>query len=776
MKIYNIFRSYLYIYPLSWLLIFLHSVFVFFLYPPFNIFDLDKTFSLFWGLLTIIVQLQLIKNLSFGRRKVSLVFTLLWVGIHALLYTFYYTQHTAIDFALLYENFHLIFYAESIDTILSNLSFILIMYSLMAIIILYFLELRYRMLSGVYEGGRKNRIIILFFFLLNIGVITIPKENSDLLVRFIKSIWYFNQKSSVEVSGKKYPYIHMNKLSARFKNIKKKPHVFLIFMESYSGLYTDKKAKNGKVITPYFNHLKDQGYYIKEFYGHSIQTAKAQFGILSGIYPSIYSKVFTTYGDLALHALPAILGEHGYETVFTKAYRSLDFDNTRSYAQKLGFAHIESLGSEKYIKKEDKPFIWGWGLQDDKYYHKFFQYIDTIYEQNRGKPIFSTLTTVSNHMMFDKIPEDQKYLYPHADTKYMNSMYLADSYLKTFFDELNRRAYLSDSIVIIMGDHSWPSGEHGYWHNETSFYNEFFQTPCLILWKGKIKAEISTFQASQIDIAPTILNMLHIRTKNHFIGKSVFQRKQEETVLTVQPYGGTYLTAKRDNLKYVKHLQTKKEYLFNLKKDPLESDNIIQNLNYVDTLQVLRKDMKKLVVNEQLIRENRIWPSKKKAHKREDCQKNFSLTVTQQYKPIRSIDANRSHAFKKQYNIDIIYFLNSNELIHAVLGKLNFYHDFSTEIKGTFEVKTAGEYDIYVASDDGFRLYIDDKKISEFTGGRPLQGKAYRVTLSMGKHSFFLEHYQGYGDMGLEMKYKPVSTHTYLFWGADSEEITFGDR
>jgi len=782
MKRYNSFGSYIHIYPLSWLLMILHAIFVFFLYPPMGIFDQEKVFSLLWGLVTIIAQVQLLRSFAFGRRKVSLVLSLLLIVIQGTLSIFYYTQHTAMDFALLYENFHLIFYTESIDTILSNFSFILILYSLVSIIVLYLLESRYGMLSEVDSRGRRDRVAILFLILLNIAVITIPKENSDLLARFIKSIGYFNQKSSIEVDGEKYPYVHMNELSPRFADTKKRPHVFLLFMESYSGLYTDKKAKNGKTITPYFNQLKEQGYYIKEFYGHSIQTAKGQFTTLSGIYPSIYSKVFTTFGDLTLHALPTILRDHGYQTVFTKAYRSLDFDNTRSYAQKLGFSHIESLGSKEHIKKEDRPFIWGWGLQDDKYYHKFFRYLDTIYEQNRSKPIFSTLTTVSNHMMFDRIPEDQKYLYPHADTKYMNymnSLYLADKYLKTFFDELQKRDHLKNSIVIIMGDHSWPSGEHGYWHNETSFYNEFFQTPCLILWKGKIGAEVASIPASQIDIAPTILDMLHIRTEDHFIGKSVFQREKEETILTVQPYSGTYLTAKKAHLKYVKHLQTNKEYLFDLEKDPLESNNTIQDPYYIDALQELRKEMHKLMVNEQLIRENRIWPSGEKAKTIEqkiERTKHFSLRVIQQYEPIRSIDAKRSNTSGKHYNIDIIYFLNSSELIHATLGKLNFYHDFFTEIKGVFEVNIAGEYDIHVASDDGFRLYIDGKKISEFIGGRPMNGKAYRVLLSKGKHTFFLEHYQGYGDVGLAMKYKPVSSSAYLFWGANSEEITFGGR
>ena len=673
-----------------------HIGFSFFLFPPAYRFDIQKVTALILGLMTIIIQVQLIKFLSFGRKRVSCFLTLFLFLFYAFLYVFYYTQKTAMDFSLIYENFQLLWYKESLQSILSNLPMAFLFYGIFLAIIFYILEQRYHLFSEVYCQKKRGGLTLLLLFFSNIFLLVTP-GNSNMIAQMYQSIQYFYTKKSINVTGKKYPYINTNILSNQFQKQKNKPYVFLIFMESYSGLYTDKKAKNGKIITPYFNQLKKRGYYVENFYGHSIQTAKGQFGTLSGIYPSIYSKVFTTYGNLNLYALPAILRDNGYETVFTKAYKSLDFDNTRYYAEKLGFTYIDTLGSKKYIVKEDKPYMWGWGLQDDKYYTKFFQHLDTIHEENISKSIFATLTTVSNHMMFDKIPSNQKYLYPNANTNYtnyMNSMYLSDKYLKTFFEELEKRGYLNNAIVIITGDHSWPSGEHGYWHNETSFYEEFFKIPLLILWKGKLAPAMSGIPSSQIDIAPTILDMLQIQSKNHFVGKSIFQKRTEEAILTVQPYSGTYLTAKKESIKYVKHLQTQKEYLFDFKKDPKESSNLIQNKSYAEITKSLKSATQKLIINEQLIRENRIWPSEKERHHQEE-QKNFSLIVTQQYKPLRGLDAKRFDALQKAYAIDIVYFLNSHELIHAELGKLNFYHDFRMEIKGDFLVNTEGYYDIY---------------------------------------------------------------------------------
>src|SRR5882762_8807619 len=93
--------------------------------------------------------------------------------------------------------------------------------------------------------------------------------------------------------------------------------------------------------------------------------------------------------------------------------------------------------------------------------------------------------------------------------RYANSIRVTDEYLRTFFRELHRRDRLTNSIVFITGDHSFPVGEHGYYDNESGFYNEYFKTPLLIWGKG-IPAGISHELHSQLDIAPTVLELLGI--------------------------------------------------------------------------------------------------------------------------------------------------------------------------------------------------------------------------------------------------------------------------
>ena len=94
-------------------------------------------------------------------------------------------------------------------------------------------------------------------------------------------------------------------------------------------------------------------------------------------------------------------------------------------------------------------------------------------------------------------------IYPEADDnsamekRFANSINTADSFLKTFFEELDARGLRKNSLIILLGDHSFPMGEHKNYATENTFYNELFKTPLLVIGPG-IKAERIPYTLSQI--------------------------------------------------------------------------------------------------------------------------------------------------------------------------------------------------------------------------------------------------------------------------------------
>ena len=66
---------------------------------------------------------------------------------------------------------------------------------------------------------------------------------------------------------------------------------------------------------------------------------------------------------------------------------------------------------------------------------------------------------------------------------------------------------------------------------------------------------------------------------------------------------------------------------------------------------------------------------------------------------------------------------------------------FVAVFSGSIILKQGGRYVFTVESDDGFRLWIDEKKAGEHAGVRAFSGTDMVVTLAEGAHSLRLEYF-----------------------------------
>jgi len=90
------------------------------------------------------------------------------------------------------------------------------------------------------------------------------------------------------------------------------------------------------------------------------------------------------------------------------------------------------------------------------------------------------------------------------------------------------------------------------------------------------------------------------------IGISIFDSKTPAIVYLIQPYNGKFLQTVDYPYKYIKHLKTGKEYLFNLEKDPLETSNLINANEYSAIKEKLQGSLEAIYTNQKLIEENKI--------------------------------------------------------------------------------------------------------------------------------------------------------------------------
>lgn len=416
--------------------------------------------------------------------------------------------------------------------------------------------------------------------------------------------WAETRAAEAAVRGAAYPFVHDLAPSEQARKLAgtdaPRPHVIILFLESWSARYA----------TPIFDARRREGLTYDHFYGNSVQSARGHYATLCSLLPMYRAKESIDLPNNRWHCLPQVLADAGYRTMFQSATDEPEFDRAREFFGKIGFAEIEF---EDPNNRGRQPLVWGAGLQDDAFYRRLFARIDRAIAEHPDTPVFAVGANASNHYPFDKKPGFVPASgYPTKyQRNYLASLHDADAWLATFFEELERRPALRDAIVVLVGDHSFPADEHGIHFNGLGAYDEAFRTAFMLRWPGHVApAVVSDEAASQIDIAPTLVDLLQLRGRSHFVGRSLVAKDDVRPPPSplVQPYDGVRLAAVRWPLKLIRHESAQQEQLYDLARDPDEKDDRIGDPTLVTELPALREAIGKIPTSQALVRANRVWP------------------------------------------------------------------------------------------------------------------------------------------------------------------------
>ena len=758
---YSLIKNYLNVYPSTFLLT---TIFTVYSLSTGNLFKFSTVLSFVF----ILSFSQLLSTLPCTAKLLIPLISVFCFLALLIVCSYHKATGTYLDFAILWSNLELLKYAQSWSVIFDSFQIYHAVIFVIAIVLLLFIEKKWGMFFA-YHDGLKNRrsYIVTSLILANLSFSFLNVQSAP--AKFFVITGYETLAGvSYKPNIADCPYLNVNELSYKFKDTPKPKYIFYLMMESFNEYFID-RYENGQEVTPFFNKLKSQGLYIDNFYGNSIQTAKGQFATLTGVLPSQYRKMFTSGNEsLSVKALPDVLNGHAYQTVFLKAFNDLRFDNTGVFMKKFGFNTVESIG-KRYKKKNDPSLYWNWGLEDGTFYKNSFDFFDTLGDE----PKFVLLHTVSHHIPFD-IPLEERKIYPDSNSSrfknYVNSMHYADKKLQVFFEELKKRNLLDQSLIIVSGDHSYISSREEKRTDETYAYDEYFKTPLLFLGPAINDKSVDQSKVySQLDMAPTILDILNIQEKNNFAGSSIFLDGKEEPVYLVQPYHGvSSAIVSQDKYKYVKNRLRNTEFLFDLNKDPEEKDNLLNHFTSKDKLEYFREVFKYFDKNEEIISQDKIYPSFKK-----DLPNVISCKLSPYLSKLHSFaDLHQDKKlYTKQFIIPTVDFNYAPVLNHGTLGQFDAKTNFTLELDMKVEVKVAQSYIFNFLCDDGIIFEIDDELILLNNRIRYLSSYRKKVFLNKGMHNFKIRYFNGRLSSGLKGFYK-VNGEKYLL-GESSPHLRF---
>ena len=546
--------------------------------------------------------------------------------IRKALFAFYFGLHLLVDGAFLGTYGHLDYafvrdnLAEAVSGVGAGMilkAFPIPVYCMLAVeSVLLVLFLRLRRPAREAARPRARLVVALSAAAVLVAAATGQLRTRDALLAFGHSVVPYYAKNLRMAEARSatpgsYPLVHSASLSVLPDDVvgaipADRPNVILVLLESFSAVYVGKIAPDGAPYTPTMDGLIATNLSAGRFYGNSIQTCHGHFATLCSLVPS-YRKKEAYISPLSLECLPDVLRHEGYSTALYSGEHAENFDGIDEFGARLGFEETKNAAPSS-LDDEERAHVWGWGLQDDLFYAWAMRNVTA--RRDAKKPFFVTLAPVSNHYPFDEEPGREPIAGEPTDARgvYTSSLRAADRRLARLFELLDETGLAKNTLVVVTGDHSFPADEHGSHYNERGFYEESFRTPLVMVWPGHLPGrQLDGAAFSQIDIAPTVLDLLRIQPSTPFQGRSVFASGPRFLPL-VQPYDGQYLGAISWPWKYREHALTGEARVVDLEADPSESNPLDPSVAPPAIAQRLHADVERIHLSQSLLLSNEIWP------------------------------------------------------------------------------------------------------------------------------------------------------------------------
>jgi choline-sulfatase len=180
-----------------------------------------------------------------------------------------------------------------------------------------------------------------------------------------------------------------------------------------------------------------------------------------------------------------------------------------------------------------------------------------------------------------------------ATAAYYAMIETVDDYYGQVLHELERVGEnLDEWIIIYTSDHGEMLGEHGIWE-KTRFYEGSVRVPLIIRWPRRFQGgRTVTENVNLCDLFATICDLAGVPTPPDLDSRSLVPLLEGSTSdwmdETVSQFGRDHVMIKQGPLKYQWYGEDIREVLFDLKRDPREHKNVIDEFTYADAVKRFR--------------------------------------------------------------------------------------------------------------------------------------------------------------------------------------------
>lgn len=297
-------------------------------------------------------------------------------------------------------------------------------------------------------------------------------------------------------------------------------NVVFVLLESWNFDYVDSFAGRNVGATPNFDALAAEGLRFTRFYAAGQRSIEGVQATLTGI-PALKGlpRIDAGIGVSNFTRLGALAGKHSYHSVFVQS-SDRDSFKIQGVARAAGFA--EFYGKEDIPLRLNYPdpklATFGWD-------YDMLQFLKERLDA-AGEPFLAYAFTGTTHTPYPAL-DGHVIREPHGyddENGYINALHYSDWSVGEFMRAARQQPWFANTIFIFTADHAT--------HYQRGGFLKQFHIPLLIYAPGIIAAGSNDSIASQLDVMPTIIDLLGLPEEFAALGESMLRKHSGHAFVT----------------------------------------------------------------------------------------------------------------------------------------------------------------------------------------------------------------------------------------------------
>ncbi len=287
-------------------------------------------------------------------------------------------------------------------------------------------------------------------------------------------------------------------------------NVVLISVESlsaeYIGIYGSKDN-----LTPKLDAIAKQSLVFNKLFATGTRTVRGLDSLTIAIPPIPGQAVVHRPNNNHLAGIGEFLKAQDFATYWIYGGYGV-FDNMNNYFESNDYKVVDRTDFDaKSIASENV-----WGVADESLFNNSLKVFDD--NTKLGKPFFAHIMTTSNHRPFT-FPDGRVDLpQGHRD----GAVKYTDYAIAKFLEDAKSKPWFKDTLFVIVADHCASVA------GKTKLPVAKYHIPLIFYAPDMLKPGHYDRVASQIDIVPTLLDVLGVKGSEHFYAQSMFRAQTEK--------------------------------------------------------------------------------------------------------------------------------------------------------------------------------------------------------------------------------------------------------